>query len=58
MNENTYGVFLHSSGELGGYVVRTIYKGWTPAPYSSRTAVRTFKRESAAQTYADKLNKP
>ena len=51
-----FGVFQHSSGELGGFVVRTIYDGWTPAPYRTEDAVITFKRESSAQHQADKLN--
>lgn len=52
----TYGVFLHSSGEQGGWVVRTMYDGWTPAPYSHAEPVATYKRMYAAEKYADRLN--
>jgi hypothetical protein len=54
--EKTYGVFVHSSGKNGGYVVRTMYNGWTPSPYSSSLVLRAFRRESAAQRHADNLN--
>ena len=53
----TYGVFLHSSGEQGGFVVRTIYDGWAPAPYSTAKPVHTYRKSrKLAQAMADKLN--
>ncbi len=53
----TYGVFLHSTGKSGGYVVRTIYSSGRAAnPYNNASPMRTFKRKNAAQNYADKLN--
>jgi hypothetical protein len=53
----TYGVFLHSSGEQGGFVVRTMYDGWTPAPYSTAKPVHSgYRSEKLAQLMADKLN--
>jgi hypothetical protein len=52
----SYGVFQHSSGLNGGFVVRTIYGDWTPSPYSTEQALRTFKSERGAQNHADKLN--
>ena len=55
METKTYGVYLHSAG-AGGYVVRTQYDGWCPAPYSSLEAVKVYAREHAAQNHADKLN--
>ncbi len=55
-DEVRYAVVLHSSGEQGGFVVRTMYGGWIPAPYSSTVPEAVYKREAAAQRYADKLN--
>jgi hypothetical protein len=55
-DEKTYGVFVHSSGRDGGYVVRTVFNGWTPSPYSTEQALRIFKREASAQRDADKRN--
>jgi len=53
----TFGVFLHSSGEQGGYVVRTAYDGWTPAPYNKAKPVHSgYRSEKLAQRMADKLN--
>jgi len=46
MDTKQHGVFLHSSGEQGGYVVRTIWNGSAAAPYQ------------LAQKMADKLNAP
>lgn len=54
--EITYGVYLHSSGEQGGYVVRTMWDGWCPKPYSHAKPLRVYKRKSAAEKYADRLN--
>lgn len=51
-----YGIYLHSSGESGGYVVRTRYDGWCPAPYSDASPIAVYKRLHAAEKYADKLN--
>ena len=52
----TFGVFEHSSGPQGGFVVRTIYDGWCPYPYSNSEPVKVYQREHAAQRYADHLN--
>jgi hypothetical protein len=52
----TYGVFQHSSGPQGGFVVRTLHDGWVASPYNAADAVATYKRENAAQQYADKRN--
>jgi hypothetical protein len=60
-----YGVFVHSSGAAGGYVVRTGYLQpdgsvcW-PSPYKGRQPVngKVYRRERAAQQAADKLNRP
>ncbi len=54
----TYGVFVHSSGKVGGYVVRTQYNGWTPSPYDSSQALRVFERESSAQQAAGRMERP
>jgi hypothetical protein len=54
--EKTFGVFVHSTGPQGGHVVRAIYGGWTPNPYSAAQALRIFKSERGAQNHADKLN--
>ena len=56
-DEKTFGVFLHSSGN-GDYVVRSMYDGWCPAPYSDQKPVHTYraKQEKLAQKMADKLN--
>ncbi len=54
--ETTYGVFLHSSGVQGGWVVRTVYDGWVPAPYKIGDCVHEYKREHAAQALADRMN--
>ena len=54
--DKTYGVFAHSSGPNGGYVVRTLRNGWVAAPYSATDALRVFKREAIARRHADKLN--
>lgn len=51
-----YGVFLHSSGRQGGYVVRSKRDGSYASPYNSQRPQREFRRESDAQRYADKLN--
>jgi hypothetical protein len=53
-----YAVYLHSSVKQGGYVVRTRHDGSAAAPYLRAQPVKVFKRESAAQAHADKLNKP
>ena len=57
-DEKTFGVFLHSSGPQGGYVVRTMYGGWCPAQYSDQKPVHTYRatQEKLAQKMADKLN--
>lgn len=52
----TYCVVLHSSGPSGGYVVRTAYDGWIPAPYSSAERFAEYKRLHAAERCADKMN--
>jgi len=52
-----YAVIQHSSGPCGGYVVRTMYDGWIPSPYRADDAVKVYRRESAAQAHADKLNR-
>ena len=52
----TYGVYVHSSGASGGYVVRTRYNDWCPSPYCGLTPVAVYKTEKAAQRKADSLN--
>jgi hypothetical protein len=52
----TFGVYLHSSGTQGGYVVRTMRDGTAAAPYLHVRPVHTYKREYLAQLMADKLN--
>ena len=52
--ENDYVVVMHSNGS--GYVVRTRYAGYIPAPYQSAKVEKAFKSEAMAQKYADKLN--
>ena len=60
----TYGVFPHSSGPEGGFVVRTMLDGTAAAPYLHAVPVRlpggvaVFKREKTAQRCADRLNEP
>lgn len=54
----TFGVFLHSTGESGGYVVRSLIDGRAAAPYGDESPVAIRKRESAAQRVADGLNAP
>jgi hypothetical protein len=39
-----------------GYVVRARYDGWLPRPYTKAPIAKLYKRESAAQKHADKLN--
>lgn len=56
MEKKDYGVYLHSSGAYGGYVVRTRYDGWCPAPYKHAEPVKVYQHEKAAQKWADKLN--
>jgi len=60
MDTKQFGVFLHSSGAQGGYVVRTMHNGWAPAPYSKAKPVHTYRANQAklAQKMADKLNAP
>jgi hypothetical protein len=56
-----YGVFVHSSGANGGYVVRSGYKRddgsvrW-PEPYNSKSPVKTYSNQKVAQKHADRLN--
>ncbi len=38
------------------YVVRTAYDGWLPAPYSHATREAEYKRMSAAEKCADRMN--
>jgi hypothetical protein len=52
----TYCVVQHSTGPQGGYVVRTAVDGWIAAPYSQAEKLAEYKRESAAQKLADRLN--
>ncbi len=55
-NTHTYAVVMHSSGEQAGYVVRSVYDGFCPAPYRDAARVAEYKREQAAQRHADRLN--
>lgn len=48
-----YGVFQHSSGPQGGFVVRTMDR--LLDPYHTMKPVRVFKREADAQRHANKL---
>ena len=55
-----WGVFQHSSGPQGGYVVRSVDENGRATDlknYGSQTPLKVFKRESAAQRFADKLNR-
>ena len=54
----TYGVFLHSSGEHGGYVVRTMHDGSAASPYLHVRPVHTYRASQAhlALGMAEKLN--
>ena len=54
--EITFGVYQHSSGPQGGFIPRTRYDGWAPAPYSQATPVKVYKRLSAAERHCDRLN--
>jgi len=56
-----YGVFVHSSGSQGGYVVREGntrdgQSNWYPSPYSGASPVKEYHQRSAAQKHADRLN--
>lgn len=52
----TYCVVQHSSGPAGGYVVRTAYDGWLPAPYAYAERLAEYKRLTTAERHADRLN--
>lgn len=56
-----YGVFQHSSGKDGGYVVRTGEKRadgsyYFPQPYQDARPIAVGKSKAAAQKKADKMN--
>lgn len=52
-----FGVYQHSSGPAGGFVVRTRYDDWCPAPYNKVTPLKVEADQDTAQAYADALNR-
>ncbi len=53
----TFAVVAHSTGAANGYVVRAVYDGWCPAPYRDSERLAEYKSETAAQAFADGLNR-
>lgn len=56
-----FGIYQHSSGPQGGFVVRTLHPtsdGRMAAcnPYSHMEPMKEYKTELGAQTFCDKLN--
>jgi hypothetical protein len=52
--KKTYAIVRHSSGQ--GFVVRTVYDGWLPAPYSNTQREAEYMYEKMAQKVADRFN--
>lgn len=52
--EITYAVVRHSGGI--GYVVREVFDGYLPIPYTDAKRIKECKNQKIAQKYADKLN--
>lgn len=52
--KKTYAVVRHSSGQ--GFVVRTVFDGWIPAPYSKAQREAEVMYEKMAQRIADRFN--
>lgn len=51
-----YAVIQHSSGPQGGYVVRTVFDGYLPAPYRREDAVEVFENRAEAERFADAIS--
>jgi hypothetical protein len=54
----SYGVYQHSSGPQGGFVVKELEDGRVVHGhlYDAATPVATYRHKAPAQRFADKLN--